>query len=142
MTEIQHLLHINTPVTKVYKAITEEEGLKNWWTIDSSAAPEEGAIIEFNFGDRYHNKMKVVRLQPDQKVEWICLVGDSEWIDTTFVFDLELKENKTILRFTHGNWREPTDFFASCNYHWGYYMRSLKLYCETGNGTPYTDASA
>ena len=77
MAEIKHLLHINASLTKVYQAITEEEGLKNWWT------------------------------------------------------------NQTILRFTHGNWRESTDFFASCNYHWGYYLRSLKLLLETGEGTPF-----
>jgi uncharacterized protein YndB with AHSA1/START domain len=142
MAEIRHFLHINAPPSKVYEAITEESGLKMWWTYDTKAIPEEGAILEFNFGERYHNEMKVVRLQPDQKVEWICLVGDSEWIDTTFVFDLELNKDKTILRFIHGNWRERTDFFASCNYHWGYYMQSLKLYCETGKGTPFTEESA
>jgi hypothetical protein len=42
------------------------------------------------------------------------------------------------LRFTHGAWREMTDFFAACNYNWGFYMRSLKAYCETGKGQPFT----
>jgi uncharacterized protein YndB with AHSA1/START domain len=142
MAEIRHLLHINAPSSKVYEAITEESGLRRWWTDDTTAIPKEGAIIEFNFGDRYHDEMKVVKLQPNQKVEWICLVGESEWIDTTFVFDLESVEGKTILRFAHGNWRESTDFFASCNYHWGYYLRSLKLFCETGKGTPFTESDA
>jgi uncharacterized protein YndB with AHSA1/START domain len=140
MVEIKHLLHIQAPASEVYKAITEEEGLKNWWTNQTIAIPEEGAVIEFRFGEKYHDKMKVVKLQPNQKVEWLCLVGESEWIDTTFVYDLESNEEKTVLRFTHGNWRESTDFFASCNYHWGYYLRSLKLLCETGKGTPFTDS--
>jgi uncharacterized protein YndB with AHSA1/START domain len=142
MAEIQHLLYINALPSKVYEAITEESGLKMWWTYDTRAISEEGAILEFNFGDRYHNEMKVVKLRPNQKVEWICLDGDSEWIDTTFAFNLNPDQNNTILRFTHGNWRNSTDFFASCNYQWGYYLRSLKLYCETGKGTPFTEESS
>jgi hypothetical protein len=44
---------------------------------------------------------------------------------------------KTVLRFLHGDRREATDFFAGCNDHWGYYLRSLKLHCETDSGTPF-----
>jgi hypothetical protein len=81
--------------------------------------------------------MKVTRLEPDRAVEWQCLDGDDEWIGTTFWFHLEEKDGRTTLRFTHGRWRESTDFLASCNYQWGSYMRSLKRYCETGEGSPF-----
>jgi uncharacterized protein YndB with AHSA1/START domain len=139
MAEIKHLLHINAPASEIYEAITEEEGLKNWWTNQTVASPEEGATIEFRFGEMYHDMMKVVKLDPDKRVEWLCFHGDPQWIDTTFVFDIESTDDLTILRFTHGNWREPTDFFASCNFHWGYYLRSLKLLLETGEGTPFKE---
>ena len=56
-----------------------------------------------------------------------------------FIFDLEEKGGNTILRFTHGNWKEETDFFAFCNYNWGYYMKSLAKYCEEGKGTPFRE---
>lgn len=101
----------------------------------------EGGFAEFKFGDRYHNKMNIVKLIPNKIVEWECIEGDNEWIGTNFVFDLEEKDGDTILRFTHDNWKEETDFFASCNYHWGYYMQSLKQYCESGSGTPFLDKS-
>jgi uncharacterized protein YndB with AHSA1/START domain len=140
MPEIKHLLHINATADKIYQAITKEEGLKNWWTDQTTATAKEEAVIEFRFGDRYHDKMKVVNLESNKRVEWLCIHGESEWIDTTFVFDLESNGNQTILRFTHGNWRESTDFFASCNYHWGYYLRSLKLLLETGKGTPFQES--
>ena len=81
MAEIKHLLHINAPASEVFKAITEETGLKNWWTDDTVAKPEVGAVIEFNFGERYHDEMKVTKLIPDQRVEWLCLVGEPEWIE-------------------------------------------------------------
>ena len=70
-------------------------------------------------------------------VKGIAIIIIIAVIGTTFSFDLEEKDGNTILRFTHGDWKEETDFFASCNYHWGYYMRSLAYYCEKGKGTPF-----
>ena len=31
---IEHLLHINTPLKKVYEAIKEVENIKQWYTTD------------------------------------------------------------------------------------------------------------
>jgi len=137
MAEIRHMLLIDAPVEKVYKAITEQTGLARWWTAETVAMPEVGSVAEFKFGDRYHNEMRVLTIEPDKLVEWECIVGDNEWIETRFRFDLERRGNQTQLRFSHTKWREMTDFYAHCNYHWGYYLRSLKLYCETGKGTPF-----
>lgn len=137
MAGIRHYLSINAPAAKVYRAITEQDGLASWWTEDCVVRPEEGSISEFNFGDRYHNKMKVTRLVANQRVQWECLEGDAEWVGTRFVFELEEEDGKTVVRFGHTHWREATDFMASCNYHWGCYMTSLKSYCETGRGSPF-----
>ena len=137
MAEIRHFLNIKSSPEKVYRAITEQEGLASWWTRETIAKPQIGSIAEFKFGDRYHNKMRVIRLVPHKIVEWECLMGDKEWIGTTFRFELIPDKENTNLRFTHGKWKEMTDFFASCNFQWGHYMRSLKDYCETGKGEPF-----
>ena len=108
--------------------------------VETVAKAKVGGILEFTFGDEYYDKMRVTRLEPDRRVEWECIQGHHEWVGTTFVFDLEEKEGTTTLRFTHGNWRAATDFFARCNYHWGYYMHSLKRYCQTDKGTPYPES--
>ena len=137
MASIKHFLIIKAPPEKVYKAITTTEGLKSWWTVDANTDEKVGGIAEFIFGDRYHNKMQIIELVQNKRVEWKCFQGDKEWIATTFEFDIEAKDRDTVLRYTHGNWKEETDFFASCNYQWGYYMRSLASYCEKGKGTPF-----
>jgi len=137
MPEIRHYLTIQAPVDKVFRAISTQDGLRGWWTDGATAEPKEGTHAEFRFGDRYHNKMLVRRLDSPKRVEWECLMGDEEWMGTTFVFELEPHAEGTAVRFEHGKWRKMTDFFASCNYNWGYYMRSLKLFCETGQGTPF-----
>lgn len=143
MYDIKHLVTIDAPISVVYMALTEQEGLAGWWTTDTVANPRVGSIAGFRFGDQYHNTMRIEVLEPDSRVEWVCLDGNPEWVDTTIVFALEAQDGSTVLRFTHGAWREMTDFFGACNYNWGFYMRSLKAYCETGKGTPFTrdDAS-
>ena len=137
MVEIKHLLHIKAPVSKVYQAVTEVEGLKSWWTGGTSGLSEIGSRLTFDFDEKYHNEMKVLEQNLNKYVEWVCLEGDHEWIGTKFFFEFEASGNEAILRFSHSNWKEQTDFFASCNYHWGFYLRSLKLYCDTGKGTPF-----
>jgi uncharacterized protein YndB with AHSA1/START domain len=125
MARIKHYLIIKAPPEKVYEAVTTTGGIKGWWTLDAIADEKVGGVAEFIFGER------------NKRVEWKCFQGDKEWIATTFEFDIEAKDKDTVLRFTHGNWREETDFFASCNFNWGYYMRSLANYCEKGEGTPF-----
>jgi hypothetical protein len=29
------------------------------------------------------------------------------------------------------------DFYANCNFHWGFYLQSLKDFCESGKGKPF-----
>ncbi len=139
MPNIKHLLTISSAVDRVYRAVTTQDGLAGWWTKETTTDGQVGGFAEFRFGDRYYNKMEITRLEPGRRVEWKCLKGDPEWIGTTLVFDLESTEDATRLRFGHNDWRDETDFFANCNFHWGFYMQSLKQYCETGEGTPYQE---
>jgi uncharacterized protein YndB with AHSA1/START domain len=139
MPDIRHFVTIDAPPKVVYKAVTEQEGLAGWWTTETIARPEVGTILEFKFGDKYHDKMRLTKLVPDRRVEWECTEGDKEWVGTRFAFDLEDKDGKTVVRFGHDAWREATDFYALCNTTWAFYMQSLKSYCETGKGTPYPE---
>jgi ribosomal-protein-alanine N-acetyltransferase len=139
LAELRHLVAIDAPVSAVYRALTEQAGLAGWWTTAVVAEPRVGSVAEFDFGDRYHNEMRVAALDRDARVEWHCLDGDDEWIGTSLVFSLQPDDGGTIVRLTHGGWRAETDFFAACNSNWGFYMRSLKSFCETGEGDPHTD---
>ena len=113
MAAIKHYLIVHSSPQKIYKALTTKTGVANWWTVQTEIGNKVGDTNIFDFGERYHNEMRIKDLRPQSRVEWLCEKGDREW-------------------------REETDFFASCNYQWGYYLRSLKLYCESGKGTPFT----
>lgn len=137
MPDIIHFFQIKSPAEKVYKAITTKEGIDGWWTEENTADSKVGSIIEFNFGEQYQNRMKVLTLVENKLVEWECLEGDLEWVGTKYKFEIMEEEQSCWIRFSHTDWDEQTDFYGMCNYHWGLYMKSLKSFCEAGKGTPF-----
>lgn len=135
MADIRHNVVIKATPEKVYKAVTTQDGLEGWWCKQTTAKPELGFVNIFIFG-KFRNEMKVTELFANKRTEWECINSIDEWIGTKISFDLEEKNGNTILRFTHGGWKEVTDTYAGCNYDWAQFMKSLKTLCETGTGTP------
>lgn len=137
MKSICHRLSIETPVEKVYGALTTQEGLSGWWSPETTAKPEVGSIATFAFGNIVVKEMKIEELKPLRRVSWLCIKGWEDWIGTTTTFELEPHDKKTLLSFHHDGWMEYTPSFASCSYDWAMFLRSLKFLCETGKGLPY-----
>ena len=103
--------------------------------------------------------MKITGLEPSKRVGWLCITGVEEWVGTTISFNLEpgkqttmlsthpeLKDQirqqanpdtQTLVTLVHDDWRAYTPMFAECNYTWGLFLKSLKLFCETGTGRPW-----
>jgi uncharacterized protein YndB with AHSA1/START domain len=136
MTEIRHNVVIKASPEKIYEALTTQNGLSKWWTTQTTAEPSLGFINTFTFGN-FVNKMEVATLDPNVRVEWNCVDSIEEWIGTKIHFDLQKQVDKTLLRFGHTGWKEVTDMYANCNYDWAQFLKSLKLLCETGKGTPH-----
>ena len=159
MPDIRHELLIGAPAEKVYSAITSQEGLSAWWTPDTKVKSELNSVARFAFGPDYFKEMKIAELKPSRQVKWICIAGAGEWIGTSISFELQAGDKKplldshpemkdqvqqqsnadkgTLLIFRHDGWKEYTPMFAECNYTWGRFLRSLKLFCETGKGRPW-----
>jgi hypothetical protein len=53
MADILFDLPINVPVERVFRAISEPEGLDTWWTEACTGAPELGAIYTLGFGPSF-----------------------------------------------------------------------------------------
>lgn len=49
-------------------------------------------------------------------------------------FQLHENDDQTIVRFTHYNWKEATNFIAHCSIKWAVFLFSLKEVLETGQG--------
>ena len=159
MPSIYHCVFIAAPALKVYDALTLQEALAAWWTSHTFAQPSVNTIAKFGFGLGYFKEMRIAELIPGRSVKWECITGASEWVGTSLSFILtsghqydwaeehpEISDQlyqsvpgreTTLLTFEHSGWDAVTPMFAECNYTWGRFLRSLKLYCETGKGTPW-----
>ena len=159
MPNIHQELLIGAPAEKVYDALTSEEGLSGWWTSGVKAKPEVDSVARFPFGQDYFKEMKITELKSSRLVKWTCLKGENEWVGTHLTFELiegnkqsltesrpelqgQIEQQKnfdtgTLLIFHHDDWKEYTPMFAECSYTWGQFMKSIKLWCETGAGMPW-----
>ena len=138
MPEILHTLRIAGKRRKVYKAITEQDGLRNWWTRFTMAEPTVGYVNEFGFGGAFKFRMRIDELEPDELVEWTCISGHEERAGTRVRFILsDLPDSRgTLVEFEHIGWEEADGVLASCSYDWAQYLRSLKAYVEQGKDAP------
>ncbi len=138
MKTILHAVHVHSPPTKVYEALTTEKGLGSWWTTKVSVEETEGGIIRFTFHGDFHPQMKQTRLQAAEQVRWTCIDGHPNWQDNSFVFTLQDRKGETLLLFVQEYAQELSDeVYGTYNFNWGYYLNSLKQFCENGSGTPF-----
>src|ERR1700723_110981 len=134
---IIHVLDIKAPPDTVYNAVATIRGLSAWWTGTISGAPDTGGIIQFRFGEVFRPDMKVL-MSDRSVVRWECVSGEKDWAGSTFRFSWE--ETAGMIRLTFV--QEYSNFiaeekFGRVNFNWGYYLYSLKKYCETGVGLPF-----
>lgn len=135
MKEIYHCIWINAPLQKVYRAVTEKDGLSGWWTKNLDTANKVGSISTFRFKSGAFNKMKIKSLN-QAKIEWECVDGHEEWIGTQITFEMRKDSDRTKVCFSHYGWKEQSEYTGECSFHWANYLVSLKKFCETGHGAP------
>src|SRR5215510_4428149 len=68
MFDIMHRVGVKAAPRDVYAAVTSRERLAAWWTSDTRGRSELGRTVHFQFGDRGFFDMKVLELQPAQRV--------------------------------------------------------------------------
>ncbi|MFT6927818.1 MAG: hypothetical protein ACJAZP_003463 [Psychromonas sp.] len=139
MNEITHRIGIKSSPEKIYELLTTDDGLSQWWTNDVSGAADVGSIIKFRFNGGGPD-FKVTELIPNKLVHWKHSGNVPEaWMGTEILIKLNNEGEQTFVRFTHLNWKEPTDFMAHCSMKWAVFMLSLKDFAETGKGKPFPD---
>jgi uncharacterized protein YndB with AHSA1/START domain len=142
MKTIIHVTTVAAPRERVYEALTTIDGLASWWTTTvSGEAANEGALIAFTFDGDFNPQMRVTELSAPSIIDWECVAGVEQWAEKTFRFELEERDGGTVLRFRQEYANELSDEdYGTYNYNWGYYLDSLRVYCETGTGKPYAMA--
>jgi len=146
MATIKHNFTIVAPREQVFQAVSTLDGLNGWWTTGTTGNPNRGGKLRFEFDNGCYNLMQVTDVRRNKFAAWKCressFPSGREWIGTVVTFRLSKDgERNTQVEFEHGGWRKASDFYGRCNFHWGRFMVSLKLLCETSRGEPYVVGS-
>lgn len=140
MFDILHRVEAKATADATYAALATREGLAAWWTkgTQGNGSSVDG-LIQFRFGERGGFDMRVLALEPAERVSWQVVAGPEEWIGTKISFDLAETGGLTTILFKHEGWREPVEFMHHCSTKWAMFLMSLKSLLETGKGAPYPD---
>lgn len=137
MVDIRHRVRIDGDPGKIYAALTTQAGLAGWWTPETTVkGGKVGDAIEFRFGGRGGCDVAIENLKPERQVVWRVTKGPDDWVGTTIQFDLKTGDGEQALIFEHRDWKAPNDFMAHCSLRWAFFLLSLKLLIEKGQGQP------
>ncbi len=124
-------------IEEIYKSISTVEGLASWWTVRVEGKSEIGGVLHFIFNVD-GPEFEVVDMVKNQRVEWKCISGAPEWIDSHIEFELSKLDDEIILLFKHSGWRKEIEFMGHCSAQWAYFLFGLKRGLENpGHSTPF-----
>jgi len=130
MPTIRPSISIDASPERIFPLISSGHGFKQWWAADvTEDVPRD--IVSLGFFNRatVYN-LHPVRIVEPTEAEWACQSGE-EWNGTVLLFDLlPQKEGRTLLRFSHMDWRAEADYFVSGTTIWGELMFRLKAVAE------------
>src|SRR4051812_45006020 len=113
MADIQHSIPVEAPVATVYPLVSTGEGFSKWWAADVVKLQDDPEVAQLGFFNRSSiYRLQAEELKPDQSARWRCETGE-EWEGTHLTFTLQANGDKTLVRFTHGDWKAVTDYFIS-----------------------------
>lgn len=127
---------------EVFNAINNVRG---WWSEEVEGGTAKlNDEFNYHFRDIHSCKMKLIEVIPDKKVVWLVLdnyfsfiTDQSEWKNTTIIFEIAEKDNQTQLVFTHEGLVPDYECFDICFNAWtGYINGSLRNLITTGKGQP------
>ena len=128
---------LNAPVTRVWKAITDKNEMKNWYFDLPKFEPTVGSTFQFygeNEGRKFLHLCEVKEVIVNQKISYTWMY-EGQNIETLVSFELFPEGEQTRLKLTHtGVEKLPQDRdFAKSNFEQGWteiIQKSLKEYVE------------
>jgi uncharacterized protein YndB with AHSA1/START domain len=136
---IHHNLVVKAEIANVYNAISQSEHLKNWWPLQCSGIAEQGEVYNFNFTDEYDWYAEVLSCKMNHHIHYKITKSDTDWIATSFGFDLKASDNTVAIEFWHINWPACNGEYKQSSYCWAMLLNGLKKYIEKGIIIPFED---
>ena len=108
---------------EVFNAINHPQ---QWWSGEFTGSAEKlNDEFTYRYKDMHYSKQQVVEMIADKKVVWLVtesqlnfIEDKSEWIGTKIIFEIDEKDNKTQVRFTHEGLTPEVECFNACSPAW------------------------
>jgi uncharacterized protein YndB with AHSA1/START domain len=94
---------LDAPLSRVWKALTDKEELKQWCFDMDAFKPEEGFQFQFygkKDGHKFLHLCKVVEVEAEKKMKWLWSYQEIPG-DTYVLFELSAQGKQTKLRLKH-----------------------------------------
>ncbi|AZB08055.1 SRPBCC domain-containing protein [Chryseobacterium sp. G0162] len=147
MDNYTNTIEVKTTADKSYGALARQIPL--WWTeMFEGSSAQTGDVFTIRFGVNIHKTMRVKESIPNSKIIWEVedslialpeLKNQTEWIGTTIVWELVPTGENTQIKVTHLGLNPDIECYDICSNGWVQFLGSLKLFLETGKGTPYKE---
>ncbi|MNX45012.1 hypothetical protein D3C86_755140 [compost metagenome] len=119
--------------------------VRGWWSEEIEGHTEKlNDEFDYHYQDVHRCKMRLIEVIPEKKVVWLVLDNffkftedKSEWIGTKVIFEIDKKDNKTQIRFTHQGLVPDYECYDICVNAWTTYVQqSLFNLITKGKGEP------
>jgi uncharacterized protein YndB with AHSA1/START domain len=126
---------------EVFKAIND---VREWWSGEIKGDTTPGAEFTYRYKNMHKSTQRVTGFVPDKKVVWHVTDADlsfvenkSEWVGTDIVFEIEKKDGKTELSFTHVGLVPEFECYDGCSGGWEALIEgNLRNLITTGREQP------
>ncbi|MDT0552309.1 SRPBCC family protein [Urechidicola vernalis] len=136
---IYHDLVVDATINKVFNVISNPNELMYWWPLKCQGVPELNNTYNFYFSEEFNWFGKVVSIEKNKQFFIKMTTADSDWVDTTFGFELIKNGNSTQLSFSHLNWSKCNTHFKTSSFCWAMLLNGLKNYVEKGIIIPFEE---
>jgi uncharacterized protein YndB with AHSA1/START domain len=121
---------INADAKTIFRFLSEQNLLMQWFTPQAIAIPLQGTVAAFAFESDVNFKMKITEFTPYENIKWECVDGNVDWIESNVSFSIkEIDLGKSQFIFQHNNLNNETkyDLWKSS---WKTYLDALTEKCE------------
>tara|TARA_E500000178_G_C16873931_1_gene685769 strand:+ start:23 stop:454 length:432 start_codon:yes stop_codon:yes gene_type:complete len=131
MHTIHHLFHINSPIVKVFLALTDVDKLKQWYTTDVKGSSKLNETLSMTFGQATFD-VKIIEREESKRLVWECIDSSMPFVGQITSFSLDTNDEKTRVRVSISGFEALDDMYANLNFSWAKYLESLRQFCQNG----------
>lgn len=134
MKEITREITIDADAETVWKALSEGEELKRWFSPDARVTPGEGGAVWMSWGEGMDWEAPIRIWEPNRHLGTIDPPPSMLAVD----YFIESKGGQTVLRLVHSGFGDDAwdDELDTMTAGWRTFLANLKLYLERHPGKP------